>query len=254
MIGDSIGKGRQAKLQLRAAKKAQTQARDSQERAVWMAQEQDWNPEYASDHIGPYQRSQSPIADAWLDSLLTGDNQSAVQGTRAGAQFEKADAGQRFNQNYGGWDALRQKQREVEAATPWAVTPTTRQVSQPDVSRYAWDAHKAGGLSLDELKQLERDGFQFNDKGQFVWSKSGIGAQLAMGEGYAAPTKPESIKQIFWGKPPSWTSADSGEGRAYMRGLSRARMEGRTLDEAVGLGRDELIRRGANPNQQTQVR
>lgn len=229
MIGDSIGKGVQAKKQLEAAKKAQQQARQDRERALWINQQQDWQPEMVSDHIGPYQRSTSPVADAFLQSLLTGDNSAAVQGTRADSGQRKAQAQRGFNRNYGGWDQVRQKQREMESSTPWEVKPFTREVSTPDVSAESWTAYKAGGLAPEEVRQLERDGFKFNDQGEFRNKGSAKSAQKAMigATGRVAG------------------SADSPEGRAFMRGLARARSQGMSLDQALALGRDELMRRGA---------
>jgi hypothetical protein len=214
-----------AKQQERSGKTAARDAREDRERGVWMASQQDWTPEYASDHIGTYQRSQSPVADAFLQSLLSGDNPSAVQGTRNQAPQMKARAQQRFDRNTGGWDALRARQAEMQASTPWEVTPITRQISSPDMSSEAWAAQKAGGLSPEEMKQLLRDGFKFNEFGEFKNKSSGKVAQGAMKNNAA--------------------DANSPGARQYMRGLARTRAEGVPLQDAIARGTEYLMARGA---------
>lgn len=214
-----------AKQQERSSKTAARDARADRERAAWMASQQDWTPEYASDSIGPYQRSQSPVADAFLSSLLTGDNPAAVQGTRNQAPQMKARAQQRFDASTGGWDALRQKQAQMQQSTPWEVKPIERQISQPDLSDEAWKAHQAGGLSPDEMKQLLRDGFKFNEFGEFRNKSSGKVAQNAMKRNAADANTPGA--------------------RQYMRGLARTRAEGVPLEDAIARGTEYLMARGA---------
>jgi hypothetical protein len=228
-VGTPIGHGVQARKQLEATKVAQRRAEEDRERALWMAQNMDWSPEYASEHVGPFQRSESPVADAFLSSLLTGANPAAVQGTRAGAADQRAYRQQKFDRETGGWDALRARQREMQESTPWEVKPFTREVSQPDFSREARTAARAGGLSAEEAKQLERDGFKFNEFGEFMNKSSAKSAQKAMiqGTGHTAG------------------QADTPQGRQFMRGLARLRADGLTLNDALALGNDEIMRRGA---------
>lgn len=110
----------------RAKKGAQQTLRDAREnrdQGLAYAAGLDWEPELISDHVPTYQRSTSPIADAFLQSLLTGSNPGLVQGTRNGAPQLKAAAQRNFDQETGGFDQLRARQREMEASTPWAGTP-----------------------------------------------------------------------------------------------------------------------------------
>lgn len=91
--------------------------------ALNLTQQMNWQPNYVSDAIRPYQRAQSPVARSFLESLLTGANPSMVQSTRLGADRQKAAAQGAFNQQFGGWDQLEAQQRQLAQQTPWAVTP-----------------------------------------------------------------------------------------------------------------------------------
>ncbi len=122
-IGDNIGKAVGAQKQLTESKKEQRRMRADRERALGIAAEQDWEPTYMSDHMPAYERSTSPLADAFLESMLTGDNPNAVQGTRAGAPQLQAAAQGRSDRRFGPADALLAKQREMEASQPWKVKP-----------------------------------------------------------------------------------------------------------------------------------
>jgi len=164
MIGDSIGAAVGAEKQRKQAQKEARYARNDRERALAMAADANYNPFLVSDVIDPYQRSQSPVARGYLESFLTGANPQAVQGVRAGAPVQKASAQQGFNQAYGGWDALRQKQREMEQSTPWDIKP----FKEPAVTEeMRWNA-KLGqggraamdrlGLDYDDLTKLENAG------------------------------------------------------------------------------------------------
>jgi hypothetical protein len=94
-------------------------AKEEQARHLRLLHNQDRTPELVSDRVGAYQRSQSPIADAFLESVLTGQNPSAVQGTRAGASGQRAAAQRAFDQQTGGMAALRDRQRRAMAGAPW---------------------------------------------------------------------------------------------------------------------------------------
>lgn len=224
MIGDSIGKGVQARQQLRAAKQAQAQARDDRERGVFMSQQMDWKPEYASEHVGAYQKAETPIADTFLNSFLTDDNASAQQGTRAGAPAAQANATNRSAQRYGTVDQLVARNNQVQKETPWAVTPFTREIDKPDVSQNAYEADRAGGLSPDQLKALAAQGFKFNTKGQFRTVKSGGDAKALMKAAGIAP--------------------DSEQGRQYMRGVASALSTGTTMEEIARTPPARVIGRG----------
>jgi hypothetical protein len=85
-----------------------------------LAKQLNWEPDYVSDLMGPYQKAQSPVARSFLESLLTGANPSMVQGTRLGADRLRAGAQAQFDDQFGGWEQLLARQRELERQTPWA--------------------------------------------------------------------------------------------------------------------------------------
>lgn len=111
------------------AKRSAERARGNQRDNMNLLQSQQHNPELVSRHIGPYKRSQSPVADAFLESMLTGQNAGAVQGTRAGASGQRRNAQQGFDASTGGFDALRARQEAAREETPWAVRGFNRDVT-----------------------------------------------------------------------------------------------------------------------------
>ena len=164
MIGDSIGAAVGAEKRRKEAARETQRAREDRVRGLAMATDAEYDPFLVRDMIDPYQRSQSPVARGYLESFLTGVNPQAVQSTRATAPQQRAQLQQGFDQAYGGWDALRAKQREMEASTPWATKPLAR---EPVTDEMRWTA-KLGqggkqamqrmGLDLDDLAVLERAG------------------------------------------------------------------------------------------------
>jgi hypothetical protein len=101
-----------------------------------------WEPEYAADHAPQFQKSQSPVARAYLESFLTGTNPAMVQGTALGSGQATAQATHDFNNRYGGWDKLQQKQNEVSAdSSHYEVKPFTRKVREEEKEmtlHYPW--------------------------------------------------------------------------------------------------------------------
>lgn len=87
------------------------------------------NFEYAkpSDAAPQYKATVSPVARAYLESFLTGNNPDAIQGTRAGSSGmfgTKAVAQNNFDHAYGGWDKLREQGRaELTDPNRFAVKP-----------------------------------------------------------------------------------------------------------------------------------
>lgn len=155
-----------AQKQEEESKRQLEEAKADRERGVKMAQMQDWSPERVRDQVGTYQRSRSPVADAYLQSVLTGDNPAAIQGTRLGANIDKHDAQKRFDSGYGGWDSLRAQQRQMDNTTPWAVpNPTGKQYG---------DDKDAAKLSREELRDLEQlGGVKVSTGGDFIGTAEG---------------------------------------------------------------------------------
>lgn len=120
----------EVRAQQKAAQQQLEEARRLRQQSLDLAQNLNWQPNYVSDAIKPYQRAQSPVARSFLESLLTGANPSMVQSTRLGADRQKAAAQGAFNQQFGGWDQLEAQQRQLARDTPWAVTPPENPVQK----------------------------------------------------------------------------------------------------------------------------
>lgn len=72
----------------------------------WRRKDLNFDPAYASEAAPQFQVASSPVARAYLESFLTGDNADAIQGTRLGADAQKDAAKKSFADRYGGIDAL----------------------------------------------------------------------------------------------------------------------------------------------------
>lgn len=155
-VGESIGKAVGAKKQLDEAKKEATRMRSDRERALGMSANQDWEPNYVNEAIAPFQRSQSPVADAFMSSLITGRNPAAVQGVRNGAPQARAAAQQSFDKSYGPVDALLSKQSAMQTATPWGVrTPQKPVVEDSERANMTLGPTGTAALSKYKLKPAE---------------------------------------------------------------------------------------------------
>lgn len=114
------GKYMQSKADEKQAAAELENANRMREEAFGIANQLNWEPDYVSDLVKPYQKAQSPLARSFLESLLTGANPSMVQSTRLGAPRLQAGAQSRFDEQTGGFDSLLARQREIEKQTPWA--------------------------------------------------------------------------------------------------------------------------------------
>jgi hypothetical protein len=201
------GKFMESKANEKAAAAELANAERFRREGMDLAQRLNWEPDYVSDLMGPYQQTQSPVSRGFLESLLTGANPSMVQGTRLGSNRLKAGAQAQFDAQTGGFDQLLARQREVEKQTPWAPgkfaapavvrlppdppappapPPIDKNASTPeDAARLA----EAWGLPQDYVDQL-RSGF--NQQG----STPEAAAQLA--EAWGLPD--DYAEQIRAGK------------------------------------------------------
>ena len=80
----------------------------------------DYTPAYVADHSPAYERSQSPVARAYLESLLTGQNADAVQPWASSG--EKVRTQDSFDRTYGGYDDLLSKGEAYRKTQPWKTT------------------------------------------------------------------------------------------------------------------------------------
>lgn len=189
---------------IKAGERAGERAKQA-EKSYWdRIEAANFEPEYASQHAPQFQKANSPVARAYLESFLTGSNPAAVQSTRLGAQFDKDAAQKKFNQAYGGWDKLGAEQRAENADNSrFKVTPITRLVQEPDAEVSAkypqfGDLQKKLGrkLSTEEAEYLvERWGGgnrMFGKGGPLAGDTKGM---VLMGR------SPEEIERILRERP-----------------------------------------------------
>lgn len=114
-----------------------------------------YNPTYASQLIGPYKRSESPLERAYLESMLTGDNTQANASPWSGGGQSSAG----FDNRFGGYDALLDRGKKERAATPWETkTPgpvdTEALKALGDVNQTPWA--DSGESIADRRRKLGR--------------------------------------------------------------------------------------------------
>ena len=73
-LKDLVSANQQKKADAKTAK----EARHSRQQGLDLVGNMNWEPELSSDHIAPYQRSQSPVADAFLE-MFGGDTLDDLQ-------------------------------------------------------------------------------------------------------------------------------------------------------------------------------
>lgn len=115
------GKYMQAKADEREADRNRKDAERFRQESVDFAKGLDWSPSLVGDVMPTYQRTESPLARSFLESILTGANPSSIPSTRLGAPQLRAGAQGQFDQQFGGWDELLARQRAAEQAMPWAL-------------------------------------------------------------------------------------------------------------------------------------
>lgn len=177
----------QGKYNKDAAEKAAKLAAQQQKAGMQLVSELDYQPMYASERVPTFQRSQSPIARSYLESVLAGNNPSSTFSGAPGAYGKKVLQQKQQDQMFGNMPARVAAQRTMEAATPWAVTPPTRQVNpakNADPGAAAWsvehadlagkginktvaDALRDTGTDLDALA-AKNDGKKFKNYGEML--------------------------------------------------------------------------------------
>lgn len=162
-IFDAAGGVISANRAKKAAAQTKKDAQKNRQQGLDYVAGLNWEPELLSDHAPTYQRSQSPVADAFLMSLLTGQNPAAVQGTRQGAPQLKAAAQRGFDRSTGGLDALRQRQRAMESETPWAPKPFSGPaVTEEDKWKTQAPGLNRGGITREHDATLRSAGVELD--------------------------------------------------------------------------------------------
>ncbi len=106
------------------------------------------NPE----RVPTFQRSESPLARSYIDSFLMGNNPASVRSAAPNAAVQKASLQRQQNAAFGTPAERLLRQREVQAATPWAVTPPTRTVRSTVPENAAWTAQngESAGVGINK--------------------------------------------------------------------------------------------------------
>lgn len=116
-----------------AAKKNREETARNARRNSLMVESMDWTPTYANNLMsngGQYQKTESPLADSYLESILTGSNPDTVfSGSPNAAGAKQAKLAQR-EQQFGKPADLLARQRKVQSTNPY-------QTWTPDDPRYA---------------------------------------------------------------------------------------------------------------------
>jgi hypothetical protein len=202
MIPNAIG----AKQKEDAQKAEFGRLEDERKSALAMGDALKWTPEMVSKSLGSYQRSKSPVADAFLGSFLSGNNDQAIQSTRAGAPRMQAAAKASFDQQYGGWDKLRQQDAEMRDAQPWKLKDIAG-VEKFDESKVPSEVPY---LDKDQAAALKEQGFDF--------SGGKVGGKVAGMLGLLG------IKDF---------KTRGGQGQQLLQALSSYVQQGGSMDDAI---------------------
>ena len=116
------GKGMEARQNSKAA-------REDKADRLNLIKSLDYEPMYASDTTPTYQRSQSPVARAYLESMLMGNNPDMTFSGRPNAQHIKADQQTAQNAMFGTPAERLAQSKQIQSETPWKVTTPTRTVT-----------------------------------------------------------------------------------------------------------------------------
>jgi hypothetical protein len=88
----------------------------------------DWRPAYASEYTPTFKKAESPVARAYLESMLTGSNPAAIRPGAPGASVAKSLAQSQQNEMYGTPAQRVARQRQLEQETPYKVKAPQRRV------------------------------------------------------------------------------------------------------------------------------
>ncbi len=110
------------------ARKGERQAKRARRERMDLVNSMDWEPELASTNVTPYQKTNSPVARAYVESLLLGQNPDLTFSGETNADFKRA-AQERTSANlYGTPAELAAKGAAAQAENPYEVTTPTRPV------------------------------------------------------------------------------------------------------------------------------
>jgi hypothetical protein len=158
----------------------------------------DYEPMYASQLVPPMQRTQSPVARSYLESMLMGSNPDSTMSTRPNAAATKALQQRQQNAMFGTPEARVAQQRALEQRPMYEVATPTRKVGGDDAQRkkqsYIAGHPEAAGIGVTaELERAWID--KFGGKGLQDDPFAYASFQKAIGNGWTPEDLTASINR-----------------------------------------------------------
>lgn len=195
--GRLFGESRRVKNDREAAEK------DRKERFK-LIESMDFQPTYASQTTPTFRRTESPVARAYLESMLLGNNPDSTFSGAPNAAAQKNVQQRAQNSMFGTPEQRAARQAEILGETPWAVQAPIAPVVNEQKQAAAWNAKHptlAGmGINNDaDLEALKQT--PTGKKTLTPWTpemledQSGSALVRAMNEKYIEKAKKEREKQ-----------------------------------------------------------
>jgi hypothetical protein len=126
-----VGKAKENKLNKKAAEAARKERNK-------LMETMDFEPMYASERTPTYQKSESPVARAYLESFLLGNNPNATfSGSPNGAAMKGVQQRQQ-NSLFGTPQQRVARQQQLQTETPWKVAPPERKIVGAEDAPAQW--------------------------------------------------------------------------------------------------------------------
>jgi hypothetical protein len=174
LTGQAWGNRRGSKKTLEAEEKAR-------EQGISLLDQLDWEPEYASQHVPTYQKTNSPIARSYLESLMLGQNPDATFEGATNARAIKAAQQRTTNNLYGDLGARAAQAAAVQQETPWKVTPPSRVIAPTALGA---STSAAGFAAQEEQKRIQKLKDEMAAQGQIATDERARTGKLGLGPNF----------------------------------------------------------------------
>lgn len=169
-------------LQNKRDKKAVEQER---KRNLSLIKELDYEPMYASETVPTYQKTKSPVARSYLESMLMGNNPSSTFSGAPNAKLTKQRQQTSQNAMFGTPEQRIAQQRAIDLEQPYKVKTPTRKVVGDKADSAMWTAenfpyaNKGVNKNLyDTINATSKNGQMPTVKGSDI--RGGIGAHTEL--------------------------------------------------------------------------
>lgn len=150
-LGDLIGSSYDARQTQKGLGRNVDEEEKARQERLKLLDSLDWEPEYASAHVPTYQKTKSPIARSYLESMLLGQNPDMTFEGATNAKYKKAAQQRTMDNLYGTLPARAAEARAVQAETPWKVTTPTESIRDRGLSKGSKLGKKLGA----KLKRMD---------------------------------------------------------------------------------------------------